>query len=293
MHFKRFFDNGTLFHLEPECIVIGIFIYLVLEKRIFSPRSTSLPIQLGLHHRPHPLSVPSSPMLIKSKSHRSMENKRDGLRIRFFSPLSFEQEYPLLQTPIRSTLSATAPIYNGSVSSQPMVLPEQDTDLILSDAIEQDDSAEIERYLTEEIGCPIKLLSSKAISSTRKTFFRYFFQWPLSSLPSISFSFSLSHLGRTTPFFCPIETPTDLFRLLRWQNGENPSIGPLLVYASAHDAHEATDFNIEHNHFCLLRLQLPDCNLLNEHTLHLDNPSALYFDRMWIYTYDGWDRNKL
>ena len=75
-----------------------------------------------------------------------------------------------------SNLSPDAPIYNGSTSSQftfQSPTPEDDADIILSDMFDDNDRVEVERYLTDVIEHPIKLLTCKEISSRVKSTSRY------------------------------------------------------------------------------------------------------------------------
>jgi hypothetical protein len=92
-------------------------------------------------------------------------------------------------------------------------------------------------------------------------------------------------------YYCPIQNPTDIFQLLRWQNEEKKSMKSLIVYASIHDAHDATKQNFENNQFCLFRVHLFHSGVINgdllpDNRLQLNNSSTMCFDRMWVYTYN-------
>ena len=85
-----------------------------------------------------------------------------------------EEQYSPLP---RSTLSATAPEYNGNVIFQSNILPplpEDSKDILLSDCVDENDWKETERCLTEEIGYAIKLLICKTISSDFPNSQKYF-----------------------------------------------------------------------------------------------------------------------
>ena len=85
-----------------------------------------------------------------------------------------EKEHPPLT---RSTLSATAPEYNGKILSKSDLsppLPEDKQDIILFDSSDECDHQEAERYLTQEIGYSIKLLIAKTIYSEHKNSKKYF-----------------------------------------------------------------------------------------------------------------------
>jgi len=171
----------------------------------------------------------------------------------------------------RSTLSATAPEYNGKILSKSDLsppLPEDKQDILLFDSSDEQDYIEVERYLTQEIGYSIKLLISKTISSEYKN------------------SQSLNNPKEPIYYYCPTENLNDIFKLLRCQNEQKQLIKPLIVYSNIRDAHEATELNIENNQFCLLRLNLFQSNILHKNSLQLTDPSTICFDRMWIYAYN-------
>lgn len=96
----------------------------------------------------------------------------------FFRESTVEQQKQQENTPsTRSTLSATAPEYNGKVLSKSDLsppLPEDKQDILLFDSSDEHDYTEAERHLTQEIGYSIKLLISKTISSEYKNCERYF-----------------------------------------------------------------------------------------------------------------------
>ena len=82
-------------------------------------------------------------------------------------PEEDEEEEPHSPLP-HSTLSPTAPEYNGNVIYQSNILPplpQDPKDIHLIDCTDENEQKETERCLTEEIGYEIKLLISKTISS--------------------------------------------------------------------------------------------------------------------------------
>ncbi|UJR13311.1 hypothetical protein I4U23_000329 [Adineta vaga] len=87
-------------------------------------------------------------------------------------------------------------------------------------------------------------------------------------------------------YYCPIENIHDIFKLLRCQNEQNLLLKPLVIYSNIHDAHEATELNLENNQFCLLRLLVFQSNLVEENPVEVYDPSMISFDRMWIYIYN-------
>jgi hypothetical protein len=94
-----------------------------------------------------------------------------------FSKPAVELQHQTSTSSSRSTLSATAPAYYGRIPSQPEhtpPLPEHNEDIILFDSSDEYNNIEVERYLTEEIGYPIKLVISKTISSEIKNSQKYF-----------------------------------------------------------------------------------------------------------------------
>ncbi len=104
-------------------------------------------------------------------------------------------------------------------------------------------------------------------------------------------SFSLNTNSKPIYYYCPIKNPADIFQLLRWQNEEKQITKPLIVYASARDAHDAAKQNFENNQFCIFRVHifhagLTNGNLLPENRLQINNPLTMCFDRMWIYIYN-------
>jgi hypothetical protein len=67
--------------------------------------------------------------------------------------------------------------YDDILSSKPdspPPLPEHDQDILLIDHHDNREYQHIERYLSTEIGCPIKLLIQKEIISKNKTNQKYF-----------------------------------------------------------------------------------------------------------------------
>ncbi len=73
--------------------------------------------------------------------------------------------------------ATTISSYDDVLSSKPdspPPLPEHEQDIILLDLYDQGEHLQVERYLSEEIGCPIKLLTSKQIVSENKDNQRYF-----------------------------------------------------------------------------------------------------------------------
>ena len=115
--------------------------------------------------------------------------------------------------------------------------------------------------------------------------FRFFFA------DKMSMSFSSNEAANATYYYCPIRNSGDIFDLLRWQNADNQSVKPLIIYASVRDAHDAARQFPENNQFCLLRVHLFHSgaikgNLLPANRLQLNNSSTMRFDRMWIYIYN-------
>jgi len=62
----------------------------------------------------------------------------------------------------------------SSKSDSPPPLPEHEQDILLVDYHNKFEYLQVERYLSDEIGCPIKLLTSKEIFSENKDKQRYF-----------------------------------------------------------------------------------------------------------------------
>lgn len=87
-------------------------------------------------------------------------------------------------------------------------------------------------------------------------------------------------------YYCPIESLDDVFQILRCQNQVKSFEKPLIIYSNIHDAHEATELNLQTNQFCLLRVNLYQLNPSHDSSLELTNPSLISFDRLWIYAYD-------
>ena len=66
---------------------------------------------------------------------------------------------------------------------------------------------------------------------------------------------------------------------------------PLIVYVNARDAHEAAEQNPDNNQFCIFRVQLLQDDVVDLTPLPgsrrcLNDPSTVYFDRMWIYVFN-------
>ncbi|CAM4756046.1 unnamed protein product [Rotaria magnacalcarata] len=161
----------------------------------------------------------------------------------------------------------------SSKSDTPEPLPEHDRDILLLECHDTNEHDDIEHYLSSELECPIKLIMSKNILSESKE--------------------KLSSNLRTEPiyYYCPTKKPTDIFRLLRWQNTENKSTEPLIVYANVRDAHDAAEQNFENNQFCIFRIHIFYDDITNgsvssEFRLRLRDPSTMCFDRMWVYVYN-------
>jgi len=177
----------------------------------------------------------------------------------------------------KSKTSATTILYDdilSSTSDSPPPLPDHEQDIILSDSRDKSEYLQTERYLSTEIGCPIKLLTSKQIISEHKN------------------NQCSKAASKPMYYYCPTKNPNDIFQLLRWQNEEKTqSIKPLIVYASVRDAHDASKQNFENNQFCIFRVHLfhsgvIDGDLLPDNRLRLNNPLTMRFDRIWIYIYD-------
>ena len=61
--------------------------------------------------------------------------------------------------------------YDDILSSKPDIappLPDNEQDIILLDSYDKDDYSQTERHLSNEIGCPVKILVSKNIFSEKK-----------------------------------------------------------------------------------------------------------------------------
>ena len=94
-----------------------------------------------------------------------------------FSESADDHQRHASSSSIRSTLSATAPEYNGrtlSTSDLSPPLPEHEQDIVLFDCSDESEYIEVERFLTQEIGYSIKLLISKTIYSEYKISQKYF-----------------------------------------------------------------------------------------------------------------------
>ncbi|CAF2541619.1 unnamed protein product [Rotaria sp. Silwood2] len=155
----------------------------------------------------------------------------------------------------------------------PSPLPEHDQDILLLGFYDKNEYEDAERYLSDEIGCPIKLLISKNILSENKE------------------KQSSNIRAKPIYYYCPTKNPADIFQLLRWQNEDKESAKPLIVYASVRDAHDAAEQNFENNQFCIFRVHLfhsgvINGNLLPENRLQLSDPLTMCFDRMWVYVYN-------
>ncbi|UJR34058.1 hypothetical protein I4U23_021469 [Adineta vaga] len=177
-------------------------------------------------------------------------------------------------TPIASAsaLSSYDDILSSKADSSPP-LPEHEQDIILLDFHNKDEYAQTERYLSNEIGCPIKLLLSKTIFSENKE------------------KQSSNIRNKPVYYYYPIRNPTDTFQLLRWQNEDKRLIKPLTVYASINDAHNMAVQNFESNQFCIFRIHLLHSGVINgtlltDNRLQLNDPLTMCFDRMWIYVYN-------
>ncbi|CAF1475359.1 unnamed protein product [Adineta ricciae] len=179
-------------------------------------------------------------------------------------------EQPLTPS-IRSVLSATAPEYNAQSPSKSELCPpiaEHEQDILLIDLLDEQERTGTEYYLTQEVGYSMKLLICKVIHSEYKT------------------SQNQTNSGELVYYYCPIENLRDLFKLLYCQNEHELLIKPLIIYSNIHDAHEATELNLENNQFCLLRLLVFQSKLVQENSLEIYDPSMITFDRMWIYMYN-------
>ncbi|UJR13310.1 hypothetical protein I4U23_000328 [Adineta vaga] len=191
---------------------------------------------------PHPSWTESISINEKSLHSNNHNNK---------SPIVNEQP----STPsVRSILSASAPEYNAKTVSKSDLCPpssEHEQDILLIDSLDEHEWTEVECCLTQEIGYSIRLLISKIILSEYKTSHRQ-----TNSLKSVY-------------YYCPIENIHDIFKLLRCQNEQNLLLKPLVIYSNIHDAHEATELNLENNQFCLLRLLVFQSNLVEENPVEI------------------------
>jgi hypothetical protein len=73
--------------------------------------------------------------------------------------------------------ATTISSYDDVLSSKPdspPPLPEHEQDILLIDLYDKFEYLQIERYLSDEIGCPIKLLGSKKVVSEYKINQRYY-----------------------------------------------------------------------------------------------------------------------
>jgi hypothetical protein len=73
-----------------------------------------------------------------------------------------------------STMSSYDDIVTTDTSDFPPPLPEHEEDILLLDFYDKHDYAQVERHLSDEVGCPVKLLISKNIFSENKEIQRYF-----------------------------------------------------------------------------------------------------------------------
>lgn len=175
-----------------------------------------------------------------------------------------------------SSRRTTSTIYDAALEPKADTappLPDDDQDIILFDGYDKDEHRLNESFLFEEIRCPIKLITTKQITSVNKT------------------NQSLNASIKPTYYYYPMENPADFIQILRCQNEENPLVKSLIVYASILDAHDAAKQNFDNDQFCLLRVHVFDSGLINgtlqqQNRLQLNDPSTMCFDRMWIYTYD-------
>ena len=285
----KFYDNGEW---TRETTTNGALIdgWILIGNLISSVHWSYLLIHRGhWNHRRRTMShhqATFSSRRMKKGSHQDMSSL-----IRLFRKPIVVHDEPMPYFAISSTLSPDAPIYDASPSSRctfQSSTPEDDADILLSNVSDDNDCADVERYLTDEIEHPIKLLTCKEISSRVKNTSRYWLRGALVVHVMMWTSFRLSDHEQDLIYYCPLENWTTILQLLRWQHGASNVMTPLLVYANARDAHEATEFNVEKNYFCLLRLQLRHSHGTEQTSLHLAQPSNMHFDRMWIYSYDGW-----
>jgi len=143
---------------------------------------------------------------------------------------------------------------------------EDDRDVFLSDCgVDDDERTQTESLLTQEIGFRIRLINSKAISSKFKQTFSSNF------------------------FYLPIENFSELFSLLRCQNTSKKLSKPLTIYSNLHEAHDATEYDIENNQFSLLRVKLSRFDSSQSTTIEIFDPSVISFDRLWLYAYHDQD----
>jgi hypothetical protein len=100
--------------------------------------------------------------------------------ILFSSKSTPNQQHGRSSSSKRSTPMASASAissYDDILSSTPDCsppLPEHEQDILLLDSYDKHEYAQVEDYLTSEIGCPVKLLTSKNIFSEHKEKQRYF-----------------------------------------------------------------------------------------------------------------------
>lgn len=82
-------------------------------------------------------------------------------------------------TPMMTSGATTISSYDDVLSSAgpdpPSPLPNHIQDILLEDNYDKHEYAQVQRYLTNEIGCPIKLLTTKQIYSENKNNQKYFF----------------------------------------------------------------------------------------------------------------------
>ena len=68
---------------------------------------------------------------------------------------------------------------------------------------------------------------------------------------------------------------------------------PLVLYASAGDAHEVSEPDARTNQFCIFRVQLFQPGVPGRSSsqpvarLEMTDPSMMCFDRMWIYIFNA------
>ncbi|CAF0988928.1 unnamed protein product [Rotaria sp. Silwood1] len=187
------------------------------------------------------------------------------------TPSSSKRSTPMALT--RELSSYDDMFSSKSDISLPSPLPEHDQDIFLLGVHDKDEYEDVERYLSDELGFPIKLLISKNIYSKYKE------------------QQSSNIRAKPIYYYCPTKNPADIFQLLRWQNEGKELTKPLIVYASVRDAHDAATQNFENNQFCIFRVHLfhsgvINGNLLPENRLELIDPLTMCFDRMWIYVYN-------
>ncbi|CAF1243270.1 unnamed protein product [Adineta steineri] len=213
----------------------------------------------------HTLSSSSSPKISNSghNQRKSSNNKQHR------TSSSSRKSTPIEITSARSTCDDI--LSTKSDSSPP--LPDHEQDILLEDSYDRYDYVQTERYLSDELGFPIKLLTLKSILSQNKE------------------TECASRRSKPIYYYYPIRDPAEIFRTLRWQNEDKRLIKPLIVYANVRDAHDAAKQNFENNQFCIFRIHLFHSGVINgdllpENRLQLKDPSKMCFDRMWIYIFN-------